>query len=371
MGLQERLRQDDNGLAIGKIISVLVVDDSALVRKILTEVISRDPQLNVVGSAVDAFDAREKIKQLNPDVITLDVEMPGMDGVQFLKNLMRLRPMPVIMISTLTTRGADITLDALDLGAVDFIAKPTNDVANSFSLYAREITSKIKLASKANVRAYQPGAKPQKREIPVSAISRIADKKRAIASNKVIVMGSSTGGTEALKVVVSRFPENMPPVLITQHIPHGFSKSFAERLNGLCAMNVCEAEDDQPVVAGNVYIAPGDKHLRLIKRGGQYFCMLDDGPAINQHKPSVGALFDSASQYASHNAVAVMLTGMGDDGAREMSRLHDQGAYTLAQDESTSVVWGMPGQAVKRGAVDEVVPLGDMAERILMKVGIH
>ena len=371
MGLQEYIAQDNDRLSVGKKVSVLIVDDSALVRKMLTEIISRDPQLTVVGSAVDALDAREKIKQLNPDVITLDVEMPGMDGVQFLRNLMRLRPMPVVMISTMTTHGADVTLDALDVGAVDCISKPRNNTVDSFDRYEKEVLSKIKIASQANIRPYRPGLAPQKQAHKGSAIGRIVEKKRAIVSNKIIAIGSSTGGTEALKEVITRFPENMPPVLITQHIPPGFSKSFAERMDSLCAMSVSEAEDGQEVVAGHVYIAPGDKHLRLAKRSGRYYCVLDDGPSINQHKPSVGALFDSVNQSAGHNAIAVMLTGMGDDGAREMRRMHEQGVYTFAQDEATSVVWGMPGQAVKRGAVDEIVPLREIADKIMTKIGIH
>ena len=341
-------------------IRVLVVDDSALMRKLLTDILSTDPDIEVVGSAMDAYVAREKIKQLNPDVVTLDVEMPKMDGLGFLSNLMRLRPMPVVMVSSLTEKGADVTMQALDLGAVDFVSKPKIDVAHTLEDLAAELAFKVKAASRAKLKAYNP-----------SILRRPANDGAAVAksplnggystTDKVIAIGASTGGTEAIKEVLVNLKADSPGVVITQHIPPVFSTSFAKRMDQCSRLSVCEAEDGQYIYRGHVYIAPGDRHLRVVRDGARYQCRLDDGPDVNRHKPAVDVLFDSVAKCAGGNAIGVILTGMGRDGARGMQMMKDAGAQTIAQDEKTSVVWGMPKAAVEVGGVDKVLPLHDIA----------
>jgi two-component system chemotaxis response regulator CheB len=348
---------------------VLVIDDSALMRSMLKDILQQDMSLEVVGTACDPYDAREKIKLLNPDVLTLDVEMPKMDGIQFLKNLMKLHPMPVVMISTLTTQGADTTLDALSLGAIDFISKPGSDSVNSLEDYSEDIIRKVKTASRANVNALSI-TRPKIVQTTTST-SQVESKSLFSTQGKMIAIGSSTGGTEALKEVLSRLPANMPSIVITQHIPEAFSKSFAQRMDTISAMTVCEAEDGQEILSGHVYIAPGSRHLKVRKQGAKLFCELDDGPAVNRHKPSVEVMLNSVITNIGRNAIGVMLTGMGDDGADAMKKMKDAGAYTFAQDEATSVVWGMPGQAVKRGAIDEVLPLDKIAEKIVSRLTVQ
>jgi two-component system chemotaxis response regulator CheB len=312
----------------------------------------------VVGAARDAYDAREQIKALNPDVLTLDVEMPRMDGLTFLRNLMRLRPMPVIMVSSLTEKGAEVTLDALSIGAVDYLSKPKIDLAATLSDYKDELIAKVKAAAVARVRA------------PSAADGDVAVVKHAPQSNlrtteRVIAIGASTGGTEAIKEVLIHLPPDTPGILITQHIPKLFSGAFARRMDACCHLSVCEAEDGQQVLRGHAYIAPGDRHLLLERNGARYICRLDDGPPVNRHKPSVDVLFRSVAQNAGRNAIGAILTGMGKDGAVGLKEMRDAGSRTLAQDEATSVVWGMPGEAVANGAAAEVIPLPAIAGRIL------
>ncbi len=353
-----------------KKIKVLIIDDSALIRQLLQEIMQADPAIEVVGTASDPLIAREKIKKLAPDVLTLDIEMPKMDGITFLKNLMRLRPMPVIMISTLTEAGADATLESLEIGAIDFIPKPKVDVAEKLQDYAADIINKIKVASVARVRSYSDTHVPSVSEkLSADAILKKTPakgfKKYSGISEKIIAIGSSTGGTEAIKEVLIRMPADSPAIVISQHIPEAFSSPFAQRMNGCSAMTVHEAKEGQPIIQGNVYIAPGSKHLIVEKNVSGYVCRLNDGPLVNRHKPSVDVMFRSVSQVVGANAIGAMLTGMGDDGARGMKEMHDQGSPTIAQDEKTSVVWGMPGEAVKHGGVDHIIPLGKIAEKLL------
>ncbi|RDH82185.1 MAG: chemotaxis response regulator protein-glutamate methylesterase [endosymbiont of Escarpia spicata] len=349
-------------------IKVLVVDDSALVRQLLTSILSDDPGIEVVGSAADPFVARDKIKKLNPDVLTLDVEMPRMDGVTFLGNLMRLRPMPVVMVSTLTEQGADVTLRALEAGAVDFVSKPKLDVAHELPEYSEEIVGKVKTAAKARVRALERRpAKKTKVTEKLSAdavLSKPVMKKHFRTTDRIIGIGSSTGGTEAIKDVVRDLPPDMPGIVISQHIPEAFSGAFAQRVNSITALTVLEASDGQQVLPGHVYIAPGNRHLIIQRDGARYICKLNDGPPVNRHKPSVDVMFRSLSQNAGANAIAVMLTGMGDDGAAGMGEMKQAGSPTIAQDERTSVVWGMPGEAVKRGFVEEILSLNKIGKRL-------
>ncbi len=366
-----------------KKIRVLVIDDSALVRQTLTRILSSDHAIEVVGSAPDPFVARSKIKSLNPDVLTLDVEMPRMDGVTFLRNLMRLRPMPVVMVSSLTEKGAEITLEALELGAVDFVSKPRIDVAHSLEDYAAEIIAKVKAAAGARLRT---GSAALERRPQVAAggsgggmqisekysadavIARRAPATPFRTTDKVIALGASTGGTEALRDLLVALPPDSPGVVIAQHIPPVFSTSFAQRMEALCAVTVCEASDGQQILPGHVYIAPGDRHLLLVRDGARYVCRLSDGERVNRHRPSVDVLFRSVAQNAGKNAAGALLTGMGDDGAAGLLEMRDAGAHTVAQDEATSVVWGMPGEAVKRGAAESVLPLARIAPHLLERI---
>lgn len=348
-------------------IRVLIVDDSALVRSLLTEMLRSAPDIEVVGVAADAHAARDKIKRLNPDVLTLDVEMPRMDGITFLRNLMRLRPMPVVMVSSLTERGADVTLDALALGAVDYLSKPKIDLAATLKDYHEELIEKIRAAARASVRALDP---QRNTTFPGPARSADAVLPKADAptqlrtTDRIIAIGASTGGTEAIKEVLIRLPPDCPGIVITQHIPKAFSGPFARRMNDCCGVSVCEARDGQQILAGHAYIAPGDRHLLVVRDGTRYVCRLDDGVPVNRHKPSVDVLFRSVAQNAGRNAIGALLTGMGKDGARGLKEMLDSGSQTIAQDEATSVVWGMPGEAVALGAAQHVLPLEGVAARI-------
>jgi two-component system chemotaxis response regulator CheB len=347
-------------------IKVLIIDDSALVRSLLTEIINKQPDMEVVGTAPDPLVAREKIKSLNPDVLTLDVEMPKMDGLAFLEKLMRLRPMPVVMVSSLTERSSSITLHALELGAFDFVTKPKLDICNGLQEYAEELTDKIRGASKARINksptrstANIPGHQKNSADVVLAAEHHVFS-----TTEKIILLGASTGGTEALKAFLVDMPPDCPGILITQHMPETFTKTFAKRLDSLCMIAVKEAEHGERILPGHAYLAPGNRHLLLKKSGANYMTELSDGPPVSRHRPSVDVLFRSAANCAGKNAVGIIMTGMGDDGAAGMLEMYQSGAYTLAQDEQSCVVFGMPKEAIARGGVNEIAPLHDLSRRL-------
>lgn len=357
---------------------VVVVDDSALVRSMLTEIINRQPDMECIGAAADPLVAREMIRNLNPDVITLDVEMPRMDGIDFLSKLMRLRPMPVVMVSTLTERGAEVTLKALELGAIDFVAKPKIGVADGLRQLSDDITDKIRVASKARIHRLAPapgaaspaaaGARPSS----ASGAATTAAKPAAptpllgrLSTEKIIFIGASTGGTEATKDVLISLPADAPAVVITQHMPPGFTRNYAARLDGLCKISVKEASDGERILPGHAYIAPGGMHLSIERSGANYIARVQDGDPVNRHKPSVEVLFSSAARVVGPNAIGIMLTGMGADGAKAMREMKDAGAYCVAQDEASCVVFGMPREAINAGAVQEVLPLSKISQHVL------
>jgi two-component system chemotaxis response regulator CheB len=331
--------------------------------------LSSDPGIDVVATAPDAYIAREKIKALNPDVITLDIEMPKMDGLTFLSNLMRLRPTPVVMISTLTQKGAQASLEALHIGAVDYVGKPQSDVSSNLEAYATEIIEKVKMAAVANIAALARRNRGEALERRLSIRDAVSDEVLSrSALQRIVAIGASTGGTEAIAEVLAGMPANSPPVVIAQHIPEMFSRSFSERVNKLSPMQVSEARDGERALAGHAYVAPGNHHLRLRRNGSDYVCTLDQEPPVNRHRPSVDVLFESVARAAGSKAVGVMLTGMGSDGARGMKALKEAGGRTLAQDKATSVVWGMPGSAVEIGAVDKIVALETVSGEIIRLV---
>jgi len=358
---------------------VVVVDDSALVRGLLAEIINKQSDMECVGAAADPLVAREMIRNLNPDVITLDVEMPRMDGIDFLSKLMRLRPMPVVMVSTLTERGADVTLRALELGAVDFVAKPKIGVADGLRQLAEDITDKVRTAARAHVRrlppaaaspapaagcGHAPGAHAPAGVRPAAPVASIG----RLSTEKIIFIGASTGGTEATKEVLMNLPPDAPAVVITQHMPPGFTKSYAARLDGLCRIRVKEAVDGDRVLPGHAYIAPGGFHLSVERSGANYIARVRDGEPVNRHKPSVEVLFESAARVVGQNALGVMLTGMGADGAKAMKLMRDAGSYNYAQDEASCVVFGMPREAIAHGAAQEVLPLQRIAPALIERL---
>lgn len=340
-------------------IRVLIVDDSALMRQMLSTILASDPAIEVVGTAPDPLVAREKIKTLNPDVMTLDVEMPGMDGLAFLERVMSLRPMPVVMVSSLTAQGAAVTLRALELGAVDVFCKPADAAAGGLNAYRAELIDKIKAAAVARLRPPRDAAAAA-RGAPRLSVTQIYR-----SSDRLVAIGSSTGGVEALRDIVVALPPDAPPVVIAQHIPPRFSASFADRLNGLSAVRVKEAVDAERILAGHVYIAPGDRHLRVRRSGAALVTHVQDGPLVSGHKPSVDALFHSVAQACAAKAVGVILTGMGRDGAEGLLAMREAGADTLGEDESSCVVYGMPKAAFEIGAVQRQLPLSRIADEIL------
>ncbi|MCU5784267.1 chemotaxis-specific protein-glutamate methyltransferase [Alcanivorax balearicus MACL04] len=335
-------------------IRVLCVDDSALIRDLMREIINHHPDMEVVAVAPDPIVARDLIKRHNPDVLTLDVEMPRMDGLDFLERLMRLRPMPVLMVSSLTQAGSEITLRALELGAVDFIEKPSLGIRSGMLDYSELIAEKIRATARSRPRRVNEArVSPPKLKAPI------------ISSEKLVILGASTGGTEAIREVLSPLPPNSPAILIAQHMPGGFTRSFAERLNRLCTVTVKEGEHGERVLPGHVYIAPGDAHMLLARSGANYVIHLDQGPPVNRHRPSVDVLFRSAAQHAGRNAIGVLLTGMGKDGAGGLLAMREAGAHTLAQDQDTSLVFGMPREAIALDAAIEVLPLDQVAPRLM------
>lgn len=349
----------------GTRIKVLVVDDSALIRRVLQEIIKAEPDMEVVGAAPDPLIAREMIRALDPDVLTLDVEMPRMDGLEFLEKLMRLRPMPVVMVSSLTERGSEATLRALELGAVDFVAKPKIDIAHGMQEYAAEITAKIRVAARARVRPL--AAAPDRSHSADVVLPALTS--RTASTEQLIIVGASTGGTEAIKAFLLGLPPDGPGVLVTQHMPDGFTKSFSKRLDSVCRMTVKEAGDGERVLPGHVFIAPGHSHLLVKRSGANYVTELSQAPPVNRHRPSVDVLFRSAANYVGKNAIGVILTGMGKDGAAGMLEMRRAGATTFAQDEASCVVFGMPKEAIALGGVVEVVPLAEMARHVIAALG--
>lgn len=351
-------------------IRVIVVDDSALVRSLLAEIINRQHDMECIGTAHDPLIAREMIREMNPDVITLDVEMPRMDGIDFLGRLMRLRPMPVVMVSTLTERGAEVTLKALELGAVDFVAKPRVGLATGLQELAGQIVEKIRVAAVAHVhRIQRPPVVAAKTEGPTAAaFAPTSSLLGRVSTEKLIFIGASTGGTEAIKEILVQLPADCPAIVITQHMPPGFTTSFAARLNGLCQITVKEAVHGERILPGHAYIAPGGKQFSISRSGANYVAVVDDGPPVNRHKPSVEVLFKSAAAVVGRNAFGIMLTGMGADGASAMREMRDAGSYNYVQDEASCIVFGMPREAIARGAADEVLPLNQIASALITRL---
>lgn len=336
-------------------IKVLVVDDSALIREVLSRMLTRDGDIDVVGTAKDPIDAREKIKALNPDVVTLDIEMPNMNGLQFLEKLMRLRPTPVVMVSTLTKKGASETLLALELGAVDFVAKPSAEFEGGLDAFGANLRDKIRAAAKSDVRGRSAG-RADAPKVPV--------KTAAAPTGALIAIGASTGGVEAIRTVLSQMPVDCPPIVIAQHMPPGFTARFAARLDEVCELTVVEAEDRMVLLPGHAYIAKGDYHLRVERSSGQLKTRLTHDELESGHRPSVDVLFESVAKTVGAMAVGAILTGMGRDGARGLKMMRDAGAYTVGQSQASALVYGMPRVAFEEGAVVEQAPIDAIAGRL-------
>jgi two-component system chemotaxis response regulator CheB len=336
-------------------VTVLIVDDSALMRQLLTEVLQRDPGIRVVGTAADPLIAREKIKLLNPQVITLDIEMPRMDGLSFLERLMALRPMPVVVVSTLTQKGTDAALRALELGAVDVVAKPVAGIANGIADLQAELVAKVRAAARTRPRAR--GAAPERPPLKIDPLLS--------ASGRIVAVGASTGGVEALQRLLTDLPVDSPAILVTQHMPPGFTTSFAKRLDEVCRMSVCEATHHQRVLPGHIYIANGRQHLELGRSGAQYFCRMQDGPPVSGHRPSVDVLFHSVASTAAANALGIILTGMGRDGAEGLLAMRHAGARTLGESEASCLIYGMSKAAHDIGAVETELALDRLAAEIV------
>ncbi len=341
-------------------IRVLIVDDSAAMRQLLTQILTSDPDIDIIGTASDPYFARDKIRDLKPDVLTLDVEMPRMDGVTFLEKLMRAHPMPVVMVSSLTQKGCEVTLRALELGAVDFFAKPELDTLQGVENCAKEIIAKIKAAASAHVHISK-SSKPLSASAPVTGKATSQFR----MTHQLIAIGASTGGTEAIREVLTVLPADTPGIVIVQHMPPGFTASFSNRLDTLCNIRVKEAQNGDKVLPGHAYVAPGNLHTSVVRSGAQYVLEVKDGPPVNRHRPAVDVMFDSCAIHAGKNVVAAILTGMGDDGARGMRRMRDAGARTIAQNEESCVVYGMPKEAVAHGGVETILPLDRIAEELL------
>ena len=344
-----------------KKIRVLVVDDSALVRSLLAGIINRQSDMECVGAANDPLVAREMIRELNPDVITLDIEMPKMDGIEFLGRLMRLRPTPVVMISTLTERGAEVTMKALELGAVDFVAKPRVGVAGGLNDLSLLIAEKIRVAATAKIRRVV--GLEDKKKVTINPLGKIS-------TEKMIFIGASTGGTEAIREVLSLLPADAPAVVITQHMPAGFTASFAARLHSICHIAVSEATHGERILPGHAYVAPGGKQFRVARSGANYVAVVEDGPLVNRHRPSVEVLFKSGAEVVGRNAYGIMLTGMGSDGANAMRQMKDAGSFNYVQDEATCVVFGMPREAIVQGAAHEILPIGSIAPALVARLAL-
>lgn len=344
-------------------IKVLIVDDSALIRSVMSEIVNSQPDMEVVATAPDPLVARELIKRHNPDVLTLDVEMPKMDGLDFLERLMRLRPMPVLMVSSLTERGSEITMRALELGAVDFVTKPKLSIQTGMREYTELIADKIRAASRARIKRTVPGA------VPAPQLSAL--RSPLISSEKLIIIGASTGGTEAIREFLMQMPSDCPGILIAQHMPEGFTSSFARRLDSLCRIRVVESQGNERVLPGHAYIAPGHSHLLLARSGANYMTRIEQSPPVNRHRPSVDVLFRSAAEAAGKNAVGVILTGMGKDGAAGMLDMRNAGAHNFAQDEASCVVFGMPREAIALGAAHEVAGLQSLPRMVLEYLAVQ
>lgn len=347
---------------MSKPITVLVVDDSALIRQMFRDMLSSEPDIEVLDTACDPLEARDKIKKLNPDVLTLDIEMPKMDGLSFLEKVMTLRPMPVIMCSSLTQKGADETVRALEIGAFDYISKPvTNQTRDTIGALKEQLVTKVRAAAKANLSSHTA-----RRRAPDAPPAIVPYNPPGGKSRHIIAIGSSTGGVEALREIFLRLPANSPPIVITQHMPETFTKSFAARLNSLSQLNVSEAVNHARLKDGHAYIAPGGStHLKVVKIGGDYVCKLEEAPPVSSHRPSVDVLFRSVAEAAGAKAIGVILTGMGKDGAEGMKMMRDSGAYNIGQNQATCVVYGMPQVAHKLGATHIELPLNDIPAAIL------
>lgn len=342
-------------------INVLVVDDSALIREVMSRSLGKEGDIKVVGVAEDPIEAREKIKQLNPDVLTLDIEMPNMNGLQFLERLMRLRPMPVVMVSTLTQKGADETMLALELGAVDFVAKPNHDLAGGIDGFTAEVRRKVRAAAASDARSRGMGMRAKPANVPL--------KTAAAPSGALIAIGASTGGVEAIRAVLSHMPEDCPPVVITQHMPPGFTERFAQRLNEVTPLNVVEAKDRLVLEVGHAYVAQGDYHLRVERTSGQLKCRLGHEDPVSGHRPSVDVLFESVAKVVGPMAVGAILTGMGRDGATGLKKMRDAGAYTIGQSQASALVYGMPRVAFEEGAVCEQAAVEAIAAKLASALG--
>jgi two-component system, chemotaxis family, protein-glutamate methylesterase/glutaminase len=349
-------------------IRVLIVDDSRMIREVLADILKEHADIEVVGAAADAFEARDMIKNLAPDVITLDVEMPKMNGLEFLDKLMRAKPIPVVMISSATERGSEVTFRALELGAVDFVTKPKLNEQTPDD-YGRMIADKIRAAKSARLKAPRRAEEGVAADAPVPLAPKRPVPVGVKTTERLIAVGASTGGTEAIKEFLSAMTPDCPGIVIVQHMPENFTRMFAERLNGLCKITVKEAEHNDPILPGHAYIAPGGKHLWVKRDAGQLLAKLSTEPPMNLHRPSVDFLFMSVAKFVGADAIGVIMTGMGRDGAKGMLEMKKAGAWTIAQDEATSVIFGMPREAIELGAVREVAPLGRLAERALAQAG--